>query len=198
MTRTVVYSVCLAALLTTTAMTIASIVNPKWISYSVTTPSGRTVHDDLGLHRRCTSSSEKCNPFPDESRCQGDDGRAFCSMWRTAGFLMSLATTAELATIIGFLVIMAGGKAKRQGGWRVLGAMLVAVAVAQFLGMAVVAYLFDNDDLFLVPGYRLDSSWYLCTFSAGIALLTAFGLAISAFILPPEDGYVLLRDPSGV
>lgn len=59
-------------------------------------------------------------------------------------------------------------------------------------------YLFDNDDFFLVPGYRLDSSWYLCTFSAGVALLAAFGLAISAFVLPHEDGYLFLGDSTGV
>ena len=61
------------------------------------------------------------------------------------------------------------------------------------------AYLFDHDDLFLVPGYRLDSSWYLCTFSAGAALLAGVGLAISALVLPPEDGYAqLLNDSNGV
>lgn len=60
------------------------------------------------------------------------------------------------------------------------------------------AYLFDHDDLFLVPGYRLDSAWYLSMFSAAIAVLCAFGLAISAYLLPPEDGYQFLRDPSGV
>ncbi len=52
--------------------------------------------------------------------------------------------------------------------------------------------------MFLVPGYRLDSSWYLCTVSASVALLAGVGLAVSAFVLPQEDGYQLLRDPSGV
>jgi hypothetical protein len=52
--------------------------------------------------------------------------------------------------------------------------------------------------MFLVPGYRLGSSWYLCAFSAGAALLAGVGLAISALVLLPEDGYQLLRDPSGV
>jgi hypothetical protein len=52
--------------------------------------------------------------------------------------------------------------------------------------------------MFLVPGYRLASSWYLCASSASVALLTAIGLTISAFVLPPEDGYQLLNEPSGV
>jgi hypothetical protein len=59
-------------------------------------------------------------------------------MWRTTGFLMSFAVVAELATLVGFLVILAGGRVKREGGWKVLGGLLAAVAAAQFVGMAVV------------------------------------------------------------
>ncbi|KAK4039453.1 hypothetical protein C8A01DRAFT_36581 [Parachaetomium inaequale] len=204
MTRTVVYSTAMVALVAATAMTMTSIISPAWVSLTVPSPSGGTVTDTIGLHRRCGGSSSaggtgSCVPFPEASRCDDDGGRSFCSMWRTTGFLMSFAVVAELATLVGFLVILAGGRVKREGGWRVLGGMLAAVAMAQFVGMAVVAYLFDHDDLFLVPGYRLDTSWYLCTFSAGAALLAGVGLAISALVLPPEDGYhQLLGGSNGV
>ncbi|KAL2170994.1 hypothetical protein VTG60DRAFT_4009 [Thermothelomyces hinnuleus] len=199
MTRTVVYSVALVALLAATAMTITSLVSPKWVTLTVPSPSGGTVTDTIGLHRRCSASTtgRKCVPFPEQWRCEGDE-RSFCSMWRTTGFLMNLAVVAELAALAGFVVILVGGRVKREGsGWKALGGMLAAVAAAEFLGMAIVAYAFDHDDLFLVPGYRLDSSWYLCTFSAGIALLAGVGLAISAMVLPPEDGYQLLLGESG-
>ena len=53
-------------------------------------------------------------------------------------------------------------------------------------------YVFDYDDFFLVPGYRLDSPVFLSLFSVCIAFLGAFGLAVSAFVLPPEEGYVFL------
>ncbi|SPQ21981.1 5694e39c-5271-435a-a649-dba11c1f462f [Thermothielavioides terrestris] len=200
MTRTVVYGSALVAVVAATAMTLTAILSPRWVSYTVPAPAGGTVTDTIGLHHRCASSTGRCLPFPDEARCQagGSEGRAFCSMWRSAGFLMNLAAVAELATVVGFLAVMAGGKVKRQGGWKVLGGMLGAVAAAELVGMAVVAYLFDHNELFLVPGYRLDSSWYLCMLSAAVALLAAAGLAISAFVLPPEDGYQLLSDPSGV
>jgi len=56
-------------------------------------------------------------------------------------------------------------------------------------------YLIDNDDKFLVPGYHLDTSWILCTISAGVSVLCAVGLAASALLLPPEDGYEFLDDP---
>jgi len=35
----------------------------------------------------------------------------------------------------------------------------------------------------------------LSTVSAAIALLSAVGLAISAYVLPPEEGYEFLEDP---
>jgi hypothetical protein len=59
-------------------------------------------------------------------------------MWRTTGFLMSFAVVAELAAVVGFVIIMAGGKVQRQGGWKVLGGLLGVVSAAQFVGMAVV------------------------------------------------------------
>lgn len=37
-------------------------------------------------------------------------------------------------------------------------------------------------------------SWYISTASAAISLLAAAGLAVSAYLLPPEDGYDFLED----
>lgn len=119
-------------------------------------------------------------------------------MWRTVGFLMSFATVAELATLVGFVTIMTGGKAKRERGWKILSMLLMVVAVIQFAAMALAAYLFDHDELFLVPGWRLDTPWILCTVSACVSALCALGLAVSAFALPAEDGYIFLSNPSGV
>lgn len=128
-------------------MTLTSTIAPNWISYTLTTPSGDAVRDTIGLYRRCTSSTGKCVPFPDEARCPSTSSpsfpsssysSSFCSMWRTAGFLMNFAIVAELAALVGFVIIMAGGKVKRQGGWKILGGGLGAVAGAQFAGMAVV------------------------------------------------------------
>lgn len=215
-------------------MTLTSIATPRWISYTVPTHPGDTLTDAIGLHRRCRimttnsflpfslySSPDRtttCWPFPDDARCRGDrgdDARTFCALWRTTGFLLNLAAGAELAALVGFLVVMAGGRAKRLIGWKILGLILGAVAAAQLVGMALVvssspspfeddeadagakSYIFDYDDMFLVPGYRLDSSWYLCTFSAAVAWLAAVGLALAAFVLPPEDGYQLLVGRGG-
>ncbi|KAH8893382.1 hypothetical protein GQ53DRAFT_763687 [Thozetella sp. PMI_491] len=198
MTRSIVYSAALVAFVAATAMTLASIVMPDWVSYSVTASTGHTVSRSIGLHKSCSSVADpECRHYPADSECTGDE-RYFCSMWRTTGFLMSFATVAELATIVGFLIIMSGGKLKREKGWRVLGGLLGVVAAIHFSAMAIVAYLFDNDEQFIVPGWRLDTSWILCLVSGSIAVLCALGLAISAFVLPPEDGYEFLDDPLNV
>ena len=62
-------------------------------------------------------------------------------MWRTTGFLMSLAIVAELATVVSFLIIMAGGKMKRERGWKLLGVMLGVVAGIEFCAMGIVVGL---------------------------------------------------------
>ncbi|KAK4444461.1 hypothetical protein QBC34DRAFT_415292 [Podospora aff. communis PSN243] len=197
MTRKIVYSATLVALVAATAMTIASIVTPKWISYTDVTKAGNAVYDNIGLHRRCMSTHpDGCVPFPDEAGCETNSH--FCSLWKTTGFLMSLAVVVDLATIVGFLVIVAGGKEKRETGWRVLCGMLGLIAALEFGAVAVAGYVFDHDNLFHVPGYALGASWYLCTGSGAVAALCAVGLVISAVVLPPEGGYVFLRDTSGV
>jgi formate hydrogenlyase subunit 3/multisubunit Na+/H+ antiporter MnhD subunit len=66
-----------------------------------------------------------------------DDGY-FCSLWRTTGFLMNFAAVLELVTIVAYIVILAGGKQKRQSGWKLLGALLVVTGAVQCAAMAIV------------------------------------------------------------
>jgi hypothetical protein len=60
------------------------------------------------------------------------------------------------------------------------------------------AYLLDNEEQFIVPFWRLDTSWILCTVSAGTLALCTLCLITSAYVLPPEDGYEFLNDPVGI
>ncbi|RYP77461.1 hypothetical protein DL769_003415 [Monosporascus sp. CRB-8-3] len=195
MTRPIVYSIALGVFVCTTAMTIASITTPHWLSYAVTADnSGATYRKDLGLHESCSSLDDpQCRRFPDDDDCRGD--QFFCSMWRSSGFLLSFATIVELATLITFMVVMAGGKYKRETGWKLIGAFLLADAAIEFAGMGIVAYLFNNDEQFALPGWRLSSSWILCTVSAAVSVLIALGLWATAQFLPPEDDYEYLDDP---
>jgi hypothetical protein len=133
-------------------------------------------------------------------------------MWRTVGFLASFTTLLCLGGLVTFVVIMSGGKYKRETGWPFAAAFLTLVAVVEFVSISIVvstpgtkvipvqqligqAYLYDHDDQFTIPGWHLDTSFYLSTVGAAISLLAAFGIAFSAYLLPPEEGYDFLSDP---
>ncbi|PSR97685.1 hypothetical protein BD289DRAFT_425469 [Coniella lustricola] len=199
MTRLSVYGTALAIFIAASAMTLASILVPHWVSMDVPVRGSDKVYSQhLGLHHYCNSAlpDSPCRHFPDTAKdCRPQDGD-FCSIWRTSGFLMSFATIAELATLVCFVITIGGGKVKREYGWKVLSALLLTVALAQLAAMALVSFLFDNDEYFSVPGWRLDTSWILCTVSGSMALLLVGGLSLSAFWFPPEDdGYNFLADP---
>jgi hypothetical protein len=49
----------------------------------------------------------------------------------------------ELATIVAYLIVIAGGKQKRETGWRVLAFLLVLVGVVQCGAMAIVVCPFS-------------------------------------------------------
>jgi len=59
-------------------------------------------------------------------------------MWRSVGFLMSFAVVGEGGTLIAYIVVLGGGKQKRESGWKILSGMLFLVGVIQCTGMALV------------------------------------------------------------
>lgn len=120
-------------------MIIASITLPHWVTYTVTTAEGKEYSKHIGLHRSCSNGfNEPCQVFPTEELCSANGERYFCSMWRSVGFLASFSTILHLASIVTFLVIMGGGKYKRETGWTVLGGLLVFVAAIEFTLMGIV------------------------------------------------------------
>ncbi|KAI9671904.1 MAG: hypothetical protein M1817_003450 [Caeruleum heppii] len=215
MTRRAVYGVALVAFLAASAMTLAAIIIPKWISWDSETPSGTHIHYTYGLHRRCSSLTGTCDHFPQYDDCHGED-RYFCSMWRSVGWMMSFAVVLEGMTLVAYITILAGGRQKRETGWKVLSSLLLFIAVVQCAGVAIIvslassdvcetlparviligmnqAYLYDHDDRFF-PGWRLDTSWVLCTVSWIMLVLCAIGIGTSAYVLPSEGGYNLIPD----
>jgi len=217
MTRVLVYSAALVVFLAATAMTFSSIFLPNWVSYTITTHppplhTNAVLRRTIGLHTSCTTSQKHlhfpdfeqgpddddnipntfiCTDFPTAQDCKGDD-RYFCSMWRSVAWLMSFAAILELATTLAFITILAGGKQKRERGWKLLCFLLMLVASVQCASMAIVAYLYDNDTERFFVGWRLDTSFVLCTVSWSIAVLSATCIALSTFIFPAEGGYELI------
>lgn len=133
-----------------TAMTIAAIILPKWVSWqSVSNSRIRIDHTSLtrskapdvsysyGLHRRCSTITGVCEPFPEDQDCLAGKG-SFCSMWRSVGFFMSFAVIIELATFVSYIVVLAGGKQYRDYGWKVVCSLLTVGSLAQCVAMAIV------------------------------------------------------------
>jgi hypothetical protein len=212
-------------------MTIASIALPRWVRWESVRPSTRShfhsqpptepakqdIGGDIkftyGLHRKCSSVTGACDPFPTPRDCERD-GVAFCALWRSVGFLCSFAVLLEAACVVSLAITLLGGVRSRTYGWRVVCALMALGACAQMAGMAIVvrfppsfgspstilanwrpaqAYEFDHDDRFF-PGWKLDVSWILCTVSWCLLAVTGVGIGVSACVLPSEGGYELIPD----
>jgi uncharacterized membrane protein len=125
---------------TATAMVIASISVPRWISYSVKA-GDQTFEKHIGLHQSCSNLDEpNCRSFPYRELCQEGE-RYFCSMWRTVGFLASVSALMCLAGLVAFVVIIKGGKYKRETGWPFATLMMAIVSILQFVSIAIVVSL---------------------------------------------------------
>lgn len=55
------------------------------------------------------------------------------------------------------------------------------------------AYLYNSDDRFF-PGWKLDTSWILCTVSWTVTILLAGLISTASVFLPQEGGYELIAD----
>lgn len=210
MTRRIVYGVSLWVFLGAAACTIASIALPNWISYHSPTDHD-TIIINYGLHKRCSSITGECQPFPRYEDCTDD--RYFCTLWRSTGFLLNFALMAELACVVAYVTILVGGRNVRERGWKILAGLLGLVAAAELVAMALVvsggaagqcewhganrrmqAYLFDHDSRFFV-GWELGKSWVLCTVSWTVLFVDILGVIGAALFLPKEDDYELIPEP---
>lgn len=122
-------------------MTIVSITLPDWITYTVTTPATTPLTQHIGLHRSCSNFRDPpCRPYPTEQQCAGAEA-AFCRLWRTAGFLANFAVALHLVMVVVYVVLLVGGKRKREGGWGILGGLLGGIAVVEFAIIGIIVSL---------------------------------------------------------
>lgn len=61
-------------------------------------------------------------------------------MWRSVGFLMSFAVVIEGMTIAAFVVLLTGGKQKREQGWGVMTIFVGLAALIQVAAMALIVW----------------------------------------------------------
>lgn len=136
MTRRVVYGISLWVYLGAVACTIAAIALPNWVSYTSPTDND-PIKVTYGLHKRCSSITGQCMPFPQDQDCYGDN-RSFCSMWRSTGFFMNFSVVFEVAVLVAYIVILVGGRGTREVGWKILSPLLFVVTAAQLVAMTLV------------------------------------------------------------
>lgn len=143
MTRRIVYGISLWAFLAAAALTIAAIALPNWVSYTSPTDND-PIRVTYGLHKRCSSITGECNPFPQDEDCRGED-RYFCSVWRSTGFFMNFTIVCELAVLIAYITVLVGGRGAREAGWKMVSGLLSVVAGSQIIAMALVVSLRGKD-----------------------------------------------------
>jgi hypothetical protein len=105
---------------------------------------------------------------------------------------MNLAAVLELVTVVAFGIVLLGGREKRRTGWPVVLGLVGGTAVVQGVAMSIVAYVKDHHGIYQVPGWRLDTSWILCTISWIVMGLAGVFFALSAVMFRTEDGYEVI------
>jgi len=184
MPRRVVYGFGVWCTTAATVLTIVSIALPRWVRWE--SDVGGDIKYSYGLHSKCSTVTGTCEPFPSKIDCDAD--AMFCALWRSVGFLMSFAVIIEFASWIAFAVVLLGGVQQRSYGWKLVCPLLGLAALVQLAGMAIIAYLYDNDERFFT-GWKLDVSWILCTVSWSLLALTGTGIGAATYALPSEGGY---------
>ena len=58
---------------------------------------------------------------------------------------MSFAIVIEGMTLIAYIIILAGGKQKRESGWKILAGLHVIVAALQIAAMAIIVSLMSDE-----------------------------------------------------
>jgi hypothetical protein len=59
-------------------------------------------------------------------------------MWRSTGFFMNFSVVLLLACVVAYITLLVGGRATREGGWKLLSGLLSAVAAGQIIAMSLV------------------------------------------------------------
>ncbi|KAK4192934.1 hypothetical protein QBC35DRAFT_482166 [Podospora australis] len=226
MARTLAYVATLIALVVATTLSLTATLQPLWITYhpfsSRSASLSSVVSDNIGLFRRCISSSAKCQPFPAPANPlighhpeRISSFSFFCPHWRTARLQMTFVAIVQFTTLMAILFTL---YRQRLAAWRdtmtptkkggggvhygiVIAGLLWLAAAGELVALGIVSYLFDHDDLFLVPGYELGPSFHLALISSGISLLAGVGLVMASWVLEEEEeeeGRIFLGDNENV
>ena len=99
----------------------------------------------------------------------------------------------QLATVLVFTICVAGGKQKRQEGWKLLCGLLALAALAKLVGVVVIAEMGMHEERFR-DGWYVGRSWALAVAATAVEGVIALGLWGSRYFLEEEGGYELIPD----
>ncbi|GAA96406.1 uncharacterized protein L969DRAFT_89119 [Mixia osmundae IAM 14324] len=122
-------------------------------------------------------------------RKRRSEGFGFCELWLTAGYVTSLSIVFGLGAILSIILVMFGGRKRRQEGWKVCSVMISLHAAFQILATAIIAQLYNGDDRFWY-GTKLGSSFVLTTISWSLDIVLVVAILAGGYIASSEeDGY---------
>ncbi|GAA5906676.1 hypothetical protein JCM5296_006453 [Sporobolomyces johnsonii] len=214
------YLAALAVACSTLGLSIASLVQPNWITTTLPTRSPIDLHltTAYGLFEACETTSNShesivtCRKFPNRARdCGSDDGGwGFCDSWISAGYAHQLSLVFALTSLLALALTLFGTATAGRGfrterlrsGWKLFTALMGLQAGCLILSTSLVAREFGHDARFGV-GSKLGHAFILATVAWALNVLVVFSIlfvrATGKLRIVPEaagreDGYETIRD----
>ncbi|CAG8531633.1 3278_t:CDS:2 [Funneliformis caledonium] len=164
--------------------TLLSLLLPNWLLFS--TPKPFRTYTNIGLFKRCSNTifNDECRPFPssDYNDCEE---KFFCEEWGLAVTTMILAAILGGLTWLNFVLILLGGRLRREKAWKNSSGLLLLHALFQFITIFLIAHIYTTSEKFYF-GVKYDYSFIFANISACLSVLLSLTLFTNGLFSPPE------------
>ncbi|CAI2165852.1 14796_t:CDS:2 [Funneliformis geosporum] len=164
--------------------TLLALFLPNWLLFSTSKPF-RT-YNNIGLFKRCSNTIlyDSCRPFP-SSEYNDCEENFFCEEWGLAGVTMILAAIVGGLTWLNFIMILLGGRLRREKAWKNSSGLLLLQALLQFITIFLIAHVYTTSEKFIF-GFKYDYSFIFANVSACFGVLLSLTLFTNGLFSPPE------------
>ncbi|KAK4050214.1 hypothetical protein OIO90_005196 [Microbotryomycetes sp. JL221] len=123
-----------------------------------------------------------------------DDAWSFCDSWVTAGYAQQVALVFGLASVLASLIILLGGRQKRETGWKLISGLLTVEFILLIVSTSLIAHEYRMDDRFYY-GSKLGQGYILSTVAWSLDVVIVGVLLVVGFMgLVKEDDYEQIMD----
>ncbi|ORY73863.1 hypothetical protein BCR35DRAFT_306977 [Leucosporidium creatinivorum] len=120
---------------------------------------------------------------------EDDEVWSFCDSWVTAGYAQQLAIVFAAAAILAALVVLLGGRLKRESGWRIIAGLLSVHAACLIVSTSLIVHEFRTDDRFYF-GSTLDRGYIESTVAWALDVVIVGALVLVGVVgFTREDDY---------